>query len=36
MLAICKPHPNWIPMNPKLMFQISQKFKFRFSIVQVS
>ena len=36
MLAICNPHPNWMPMNPKLMFQISQKLKFLFSIVKVS
>ena len=25
MLAICKPQPNWMPKNPKLMFQICQK-----------
>jgi hypothetical protein len=25
ILAICKPQPNWIPKNPKLMFQICQK-----------
>src|SRR5262245_8069348 len=25
MLAICSPHPNWMPMNPKLMFQIWTK-----------
>ena len=24
MLAICSPQPNWMPKNPKLMFQISQ------------
>ena len=22
MLAICRAHPNWIPKNPKFMFQI--------------
>src|ERR1039458_8102893 len=25
MLAICNPQPNWMPKNPKLMFQICQK-----------
>src|ERR1700716_3900077 len=25
MFAICRPQPNWIPRNPKLMFQICQK-----------
>src|ERR1035438_8725011 len=25
MFAICRPQPNWIPKNPKLMFQICQK-----------
>src|SRR6516165_9139319 len=24
MLAICSPQPNWMPRNPKLMFQICQ------------
>ena len=33
MLAICNPHPNWIPKKPKLMFQISQNPRFRFSII---
>ena len=27
MFAICSPQPNWIPKNPKLMFQICQKFR---------
>src|SRR3954468_21876242 len=27
MFPICRPHPNWIPKNPKLMFQICQKRK---------
>src|SRR5262244_3894911 len=27
MLASCRPHPNWIPRNPKLMFQICQKLR---------
>src|ERR1035437_589538 len=25
MLAIWRPHPNWMPKKPKLMFQICQK-----------
>src|ERR1035438_1349772 len=25
ILAICNPQPNWMPKNPKLMFQICQK-----------
>src|SRR5258707_7507030 len=25
MFAICRPQPNWIPRNPKLMFQICKK-----------
>jgi hypothetical protein len=26
-LAFCNAKPNWIPKNPKLMFQICQKLK---------
>jgi hypothetical protein len=26
-LAFCSAKPNWIPRNPKLMFQISQKLR---------
>src|SRR4029453_165208 len=35
MLASCSPQPNWIPMNPKLMFQICQKLIRGFCIVSV-
>ena len=24
MFAICRPQPNWMPKNPKLMFHICQ------------
>src|SRR4026208_2472322 len=27
MLASCRPQPNWIPRNPKLMFEICQKLR---------
>src|SRR4030095_3573184 len=32
MFASCKPQPNWIPIKPKLMFQICQKLKRGFCI----
>src|ERR1039458_2185335 len=32
MLAICKPQPNWIPKNPKFMFQIWAKRSRGFSM----
>ena len=32
MFAICRPQPNWMPRNPKLMFQICQKPSLGFSI----
>src|SRR6266542_4869636 len=32
MLASCKPHPNWKPINPKLMLKICQKLKRGFCI----
>src|SRR6185503_533745 len=32
MFAICRPHPNWIPRNPKLMFQTCQKPSLGFSM----
>src|SRR6266536_5454147 len=32
MLASCRPHPNWIPRNPKLIFQICQKLNRGFCI----
>src|ERR1035437_5603307 len=30
MLAICRPQPNWMPKNPKLMFQICQNLSCSF------
>src|SRR3954454_14903028 len=27
MFPICSPQPNWMPKNPKLMFQICQKLR---------
>src|SRR5215217_2468688 len=36
MLASCNPHPNWMPMNPKLMFQICQKLRRGFSAMRLS
>src|SRR6267143_878670 len=32
MLASCNPHPNWMPINPKLMLKICQKLKRGFCI----
>src|ERR1700758_2562477 len=31
MLAICRPHPNWMPKNPKLIFHICQKLRVGFT-----
>ncbi len=35
MLASCNPQPNWMPMNPKLMFQICQKLRRGFSAMRL-
>src|ERR1039458_463025 len=32
MLAICRPQPNWIPKNPRFMFQIWAKRSRGFSM----
>src|ERR1035441_8435900 len=32
MLAICKPQPNWIPKNPRFMFQTCAKRNRGFSM----
>src|SRR5271165_3562757 len=34
ILAICRPQPNWMPRNPKLMFQICQNVFGGFCISQ--
>src|SRR5690348_2334843 len=33
ILAICRPQPNWMPKNPKFMFQIWPKRSLGFSML---